>query len=198
MSSDTIPRVPGMSRHAIELASREFVKRTGNKHLLTSPGAFPASTVFEYLDQFYPELRTGVENLGDRIEGEARPDGTILLSERTWRGLQANDGRSRNTAVHEMGHGVLHCKYLKQALLDGEQLHRKPPRKPYECPEWQANGFSSAVLMPSEAVNLIVSEQRRTDLIPIEITLSGVFQVSYSAARVRLDVMRQTGLLVTP
>jgi transcriptional regulator with XRE-family HTH domain len=127
--------------------------------------------------------------VGDTIE--------IGIREDVWMMAEAGDGRARFTMAHELGHAVLHGNDLRQkdarAFRDvtctataGDKLI--PGMKIYQSPEWQANVFASAFLMPKDAVKSWVNSEQcqNPDYLTIE-QLSQQFKVSYQAARIRLE-----------
>jgi Zn-dependent peptidase ImmA (M78 family) len=65
-------------------------------------------------------------------------------------------------------------------------VYRRQIVKPYRDPEWQANTFSSALLMPAQMVRLLASKEHRL-LLPG--TMTEEFGVSFQAAEVRLKVL---------
>lgn len=70
---------------------------------------------------------------------------TLSLREDVYEGAIAGNGRDRFTAAHELGHLILHCDVT---------LNRSEgtPKHAYTNPEWQANSFASAILMPRPLV----------------------------------------------
>jgi hypothetical protein len=71
----------------------------------------------------------------------------LVLREDVYDGVNENRGRDRFTACHEVGHVVLHDgRRLSRALPSGH------PIKAYLDPEWQANRFAGALLMPKQMV----------------------------------------------
>lgn len=68
------------------------------------------------------------------------------------------EGRDRFTLAHESGHCILNRADM---ILCRNDVNRTP--KPYENPEWQANEFASAILMPRDLI-------RKFKLTPQEIS----------------------------
>lgn len=67
----------------------------------------------------------------------------ISLSARTYRQLQKSDARARMTVAHEVGHLLMHCA-MPVAMNSGTYDPRRDP-------EWQADMFAAALLMPRTA-----------------------------------------------
>src|SRR5439155_7806770 len=108
-----IPLVPPLSRSDVERLGVDFVAQHAPLRL-EEPRPFPVLAVFEDLDLRHPELETGVDYLGDGVEGACWPDGRVLLSEATYLGVVNGDGRSRFTTVHEIFHGLYHRRHIKR------------------------------------------------------------------------------------
>jgi hypothetical protein len=103
--------------------------------------------------------------------------------------------RSRFTACHEIAHAILHTSQLEHLRKPGEgvELFRKKEDIPtYQQADWQAETFSSALLMPIiPAVRLYKSLLH--DGFCIEMIIEAFvkrFMVTWSAAEVRVDMIR--------
>ncbi len=133
------------------------------------------------------------------VEASAqRSDGgvEIKLRDDVWRLIEANDGRARFTLAHELGHAILHADvimaggvvYRDAACIPSETL--QIGMKIYESPEWQANVFASAFLMPSKSVRGWIDYVRCEDPEMVSIaSMAEHFSVSYQAARIRMERM---------
>jgi Zn-dependent peptidase ImmA (M78 family) len=130
-------------------------------------------------------LDPGVEPLSDGVEGMTWPDGRVLVNEETYCGADNGFGRPRFTVVHECYHGIKHRDQIRKALIDTGELvlYRRDDIKPYVDPEWQANTFASAVLMPEQMVRRVIAGKQRRLMAN---SLVEVFAVSLTAAEVRL------------
>jgi Zn-dependent peptidase ImmA (M78 family) len=121
------------------------------------------------------------------IEGITDPHTrSIVVAESVFERMEDGDGRARNTVLHECGHGLMHVKQLHDVLIDGRTpgLQRASSLKPYLSPEWQANSFASALLMPAPAFRLAVARHGRDTR-----ALAALFGVSPAAVGVRLDLL---------
>jgi hypothetical protein len=178
-----VPVVTAMSRAQIE-ANAVCVITEFRPRLLSSPGRFPVLKLFEALEDKFG-LDVGVEELSDGVEGMTFPDGRVLLSEATYRGANEGAGRQRFTVLHECFHGMRHRKQIQRVLVDVGELvmYRRKLVKPYLDPEWQANAFAAAVLMPEEMVRLLARHHNRA-LLPS--MMAETFGTSVQAAEVRL------------
>ena len=81
----------------------------------------------------------------------------ITLSAGTYAALSRGDARARSTAAHELGHLLMHTQK--------PVFHYRS--KSHDCrvdPEWQANAFAAALLMPADAFRKMktVSQAKKT------------------------------------
>jgi IrrE N-terminal-like domain len=187
--STLVPAVAPLSRRQIEAEALALTQEFCPDRL-KEPGPFPVRLFFEWLEDRF-SLDVGVEELSAGVEGITWPDGRVIVSEPTYRGMVAGDGRSRFTVVHECYHGIRHSRQLRAALVHTGALvlHRRPSLPPYRDPEWQANAFAGAILMPTEMVQRVVAS-RRAGVRGVEFAIAGEFQVSVRAAEVRLEVLK--------
>lgn len=118
---------------------------------------------------------------------------SIRLRSDVWNGAKDGNPRFRFTVAHEVGHVVLHRSDLaksrgcafRDVLTATEKL---PPEVPIFCsPEWQANAWAGAFLMPLAAVRnyLLRLRKQGLDFSPTLFALH--FQVSPQAASIRLE-----------
>lgn len=179
-----VPAVPPLSTHDIECDALTII-RNFYPGLLVEPEAFPVLDFFDHVLRDAYGLDTGVEPCSDGVEGITWPDGRVILSEDTYRRAARDEGRPRFTVVHEGYHGIKHCRHIKRVLVHTGELvlYRRSNLLPYRDPEWQADTFASAVLMPAPMVRRVAAETRP------ELARSAVvrtFKVSPRAAEVRL------------
>ncbi|MGD0383463.1 MAG: ImmA/IrrE family metallo-endopeptidase [Thermoguttaceae bacterium] len=131
-------------------------------------------------------LEPGVEELSDGIEGMTFPDGHVLVSEETYRGAYEGQGRPRFTIPHECFHGIKHKDQIRRSLKDMGELviYRRKLIKPFVDPEWQANAFAAAVLMPEPMVRMLAAKKGGIQLLD---SMIKIFGVSPKAAEIRLE-----------
>jgi hypothetical protein len=189
--SAPVPEVSPLRLTAIEdFASK--VLATYYPHHRTYPAAFPVVEFFEHvLPEHWPHLQTGTAELDNGAEGMAYPSGLILVCPKTYAGAVRGEGRDRFTMAHESFHGIQHTRQLKTRLADlgSVPLFRRGVNiKPFRDPEWQANCFASAILMPADAVCALANSLASPLLLVGEMVKT--FKVSNSAATVRLKVLR--------
>lgn len=120
--------------------------------------------------EFTVETRASMGNLHGAVDPMAR---TLALREDVYEGMIDNRGRDRFTACHEIGHAVLHPHTLNR-VRPGERVIT------YCDPEWQANSFASALLMPRHLVAVAGSIAEIVD----------EFGVSEDAAKVRARILK--------
>jgi Zn-dependent peptidase ImmA (M78 family) len=172
------------------------------RHKLGIPmtAMLPAMALFERLDEL--ELKVGdrvipltyaVEE--QEVEGRTYYDEklgriVVTLSEETYNGLEAGNPRAFFTFGHEVGHPFCHPRLLmklpyisheKIALMREISTHPK-----YKDVEWQANGFSAALLAPADGLLALEGEGRLRVS-----TIESVFNMSRQSAEYRLDNFRR-------
>lgn len=180
-----VPRVSGKSRAHIEGIAASALKKL-------MPEAFPIRgevnvlRFFDRLDEFDPRLNSGVDELGPGVLGQMRPNGEVLLSPSTYESLRAGVPRARFTAAHECGHAILHFSQVKERITDGELvLYRRSDVPAYLDPEWQANAFAAALLMPGEAVRKIMEKEPNNCVRAV----ARFFNVSQESAKIRVNTL---------
>ncbi len=122
-------------------------------------------------------LDYGVEELvGEEAHYDASTN-EIILDAKTFDALSMDNPRAKFTLAHEIGHAKLHGPYFRKELLQGRTSHRQFPRKTlpaYEDPEWQANRFAGAFLMPTslmiKAIREGWSDKRIADFFGVSIS----------------------------
>jgi hypothetical protein len=190
--SRSVPEVKPQSWNDInEIAYRE-VERFAPQ-LLTIPAPFPVEAYFDRILFKYEWIQPGVADLGEGYEGICTPDGRVLISNGTYEALQKNDGRARFTVAHECYHGICHSRQIKSQLVESRlSLKRRGQIKPFRDPEWQANVFASALLMPAPSVaSLKASIGPGFDATDMMET----FLVSYEAANVRYEQLKSKRMI---
>ncbi|KAB7782195.1 ImmA/IrrE family metallo-endopeptidase [Methylorubrum populi] len=171
--SDVVYMAPPMSRANIEAGTMAIRQLLG----LTDPFLDVARLLEFGLKGIAPGFEFQVldrEVMGSR-HGQMDPaERTVALRLDVYEGLIAHRGRDRFTACHEIGHAVLH----------GSRLNRLGPgmRPPaaYRDPEWQANTFAGALLMPAHMMVVCGSIEDAVE----------EFGVTEDAARVRARILK--------
>lgn len=182
-----LPLAPPLSRLNIETIALDLV-RDRVPQLLTEPGAFPVIDFVEYELYQLHGYRTWSSELTLGVEAVTIPQQkTLYLREDVYEALTEDQGRARFTATHEEGHVWLH-RGLRTYSRRGEQLglFRKAEIPAFRDPEWQANQFAAAVLMPAPAVRVLVAREGTNPG-----ALAETFKVSAAAARIRLQTLEE-------
>lgn len=134
-------------------------------------------------------------------EGRTRyreDEGAIVVELRNdvWRRAQDGEGRSRFTAAHELGHALLHTKLLVEnsGKFFREFLRTASEKLPedvaiYESPDYQANSWAGAFLLPVEAVRAYLRRKRKANEETSIEQIARDFDVSVQAARIRIEKM---------
>lgn len=176
-----VPIVKARSWQDIACHAYAFIKRY-HPQCLQRLQAFPLVDLIEFdmatetsFELEVSSLPPGTEAVTDLL------DKRLILSEHTYDGLHRDDGRSRFTVAHELGH-IFEHKYLKQRFENGiETLKLKRAQIiPYRDPEAQANIFASALLMPRPAILKMPKDRQRAEII------AEMAKVSRTAAEIRL------------
>ncbi|MHB8576341.1 MAG: ImmA/IrrE family metallo-endopeptidase [Dehalococcoidia bacterium] len=182
-----VPLVAPRSR--ADIAARAIaVVRDFRPELLQEPGRFPIEDFWDLGLERYGLRGYVSDNLGPFDEGITRPDGTIELSSAVFDALGRDDGRARFTTSHEVGHGILHVREIKEALVSGRTgLRRSQDVQIFRNPEWQADEFASFLLMPLTAVRELIRRNLWNDRREFPGIMSHTFGVSPRAAEVYLE-----------
>lgn len=188
-----VPRVRPLSYAKIESMTQWLIRRH-YPQLLQEPGAFPIDDLLEFVLPIDYEIDVWPSTgLPVGVEGVTVPavDGgrtCIHIAEEVFEGIDDGDGRCRFTGAHEAGHGLLHAKQIEHALVSGTfaGLHRDSTVETFRHPEWQANAFAGALLMPAPAVIVALADCGRN--VP---RLTATFQVSALAMNRRLEVLER-------
>lgn len=130
------------------------------------------------LPQVWADFRYEVvddRELGDAEATTSMTERIIRISTSCYNAARRKHPRYPFTLAHELGHLLLHTG-KPTSLARGEKV------KPYVDPEWQANTFASAFLMPENGVRTCtcISEVMRR------------FGVSRPAAEIRVNTLKLT------
>ena len=131
----------------------------------------------------------GIETLPVGEEGKYDPGSNeIVLSEETYFALEQGWGRAKFTLAHEIGHAVLHGRYLQKALAGRASTpqYKRSQIPAYADPECQANRFASAFLMPEPFFWHCMQKGMSVG------ELAECFGVSLTAAQIRYQALLKT------
>jgi len=134
-------------------------------------------------------LPTGIEGMS--TYDPDRDEILVTLDHTTYLSLVEGTPRALFCLCHELGHVCVHSlKLVEMSSIPHEvaSLNRGEvsAHRAFEDTEWQANAFAAAFLLP--AAGLAELERDRGVLTPQELTRR--FNVSFDAARIRLDSFR--------
>jgi hypothetical protein len=195
------PRVQGMSRNAIEKRANSLLEGYFEDDPRNRGWPLDVIQLAEFLDD-NGVFELAVEPLAGTKEGEYRPvENQLVLTESTYKEAYRGFVRPRFTVVHEIGHAILDGKQLRVIHSLGLTVsrHSRTDLRPFEDPEWQADAFAAAALMPSELVIRLISSfsQDRTLKAEAEAVaaIKEKFNVSQPAAKRRLSDLRKLGFL---
>lgn len=173
---------------------------------LSNDGRYLGMMVFNATDKvmiYDPE-----RNVADYLHADARTviiDNTLLA--------ENQEHRYRYTMAHESGHDIFHWKYYginPNQISMFDQIQEAPLvqcrsitlkqglQKQWtdiDWMEWQSNFFSSVILMPSQAVKILLKEETSGTknifrCISMIAKMSRTFNVSPEAAKYRLEQLK--------
>ena len=146
---------------------------------VTAQRAFPIVEVLEHvMPAIMPEFYLGAatwEEL-DGAEAIKTPDNKIMVRDDVYEAAIAGQARARFTLAHELGHLMLHQEHVLRRMTtpSGQKV------KVFYDPEWQADAYASAVLMPRQSVSHLTIDE-----------IVSKFRVSRRAAEVRMDKIQK-------
>lgn len=189
-----VPQVTARSKREIENDARRILKAHFPANL-EAPQKLDVLEFWELLEDAF-SLMPGVAELSDGVEGMTWPDGRVQVNEETYRNATNGNGRARFTMCHEAYHGIQHRSQIRRVLMDSGELtlFRRSELDARVDPEWQANAFAAAILMPASMVRAVWKEARDK---PIE-DMIYYFGVSKTAASIRLRTLKRSGYLHRP
>lgn len=173
-------RVPGKSRSTIRALALDLRSQLREYEPYIDVARLIEHSLFE---QFGIVFGVQAKEVLGEDEGRTYPDKLRLdLREDVYQRLVDRDPRARFTAMHEVGHLVLHCEVPMR--------HSSAPsnHRPFEDSEWQSDAFAAEFLMP---VDLIREMPHRTAA-----AASSLFGVSMRAAIIRLNVLNAEGVIL--
>lgn len=181
-----VPIVRPLSKDILEYRAKTIIS-SFCPETLSEAAPFP---VLRFCDERLQEdfgVPFAVGHLGRGEEG--RLDGhELTVSEVVYADALRDDGRARFTLAHELAHAVLHANQLRK-INDARRgtpiLFRREELRASEDPEWQANRFAAALLMPVDAVQFLINAYGISDLDTLAEFIRNDLSVSRSAARIR-------------
>ncbi|MBY0314421.1 MAG: ImmA/IrrE family metallo-endopeptidase [Bdellovibrionales bacterium] len=179
----SVPVVRGMSHAQIEKEASEFLQLVAPE-CLSDPRPTPMLEIFENkmdLLGFRVVVGKNVKGLGGVTDVTNR---FIEIPLATYNQLEKGVPRARFTIAHECGHAKIHGKQAQMgtfASSENIQFARRSELRPFEDPEWQADTFAAAVLMPWQTMRMLYERGEMNVQ-----TVMSVFQVSQAAASRRV------------
>jgi Zn-dependent peptidase ImmA (M78 family) len=167
--------VPILSTSDIELKAEEVISYF-NKQILDNPQTTPLLDYIEVLHKKFDIIRDYDHSLG------STKNGNVILGKTQLKPLGihvdvslTNDPRFNFVLGHEFGHLVLHrtvdlkkTRYEEQEIIDTEidfVTGKKNLRTSRDFLEWQANYFSSAILMPRISImKAVIQKQKENEI----------------------------------
>ena len=185
----------------------EYLHLRQDYQYLSSNGIYLGMYVFDDTDRLavYDEKKNEARYISEKAD-------TIIIDKSLLE--KGQEGRYRFTMGHEIGHGILHRmaddpydEYVRlyhedndvhafRCSFTGRMLENEPKKEwtAFDWQEWQADAFSSALLMPRTAVMSVaagygphISEMAREELV---LDVARTFEVTVTAARVRLENLK--------
>lgn len=118
-------------------------------------------------------------------------DNCIVLSEITYEGLLDDKPNARFTLAHELGYGILHGEFLREPLggRTPQPIFKLTSLRACRDPEWQANRFATAFLMPTPIIRKCIREGMN------DIAIARYFRVSVAVLQDRIKELKKQGIL---
>lgn len=173
-------RVAPRSAKSIEEVAKNTRELLAAHNLINTEGKVNVIGVLESLlpKGGYRYYISDVASMGNHEAFVIPDNGLLALREDVYEKLLCDDGRARFTIMHELGHIILQHNATFHRNGDGKH-------KPFEDSEWQANTFSSYVLIPAD-----LCLQYARD----EYDIMERFGVSYQAAEIALSKIKKATL----
>lgn len=163
--------IPILSADAIELKAEEVISYF-DKQILDIPQRTPLLDFVEELHKRFDLRRDYSLSLGRTTNDNVILGKTLLKPLSLYVDISlANDPRFNFVLGHELGHVILHrfvdikkTGYEEQEIVDTEidlVTGKKNLRTPRDWLEWQANYFSSAILMPRLSITKAVIQKQQ-------------------------------------
>jgi hypothetical protein len=192
-----VPQATTLTPKQIEDIANRILLRHGE-------GVLQGNAAFDVIN--YLEFHLVDEHETDYHISDALPLGTyaetrlklVTISEQIYHGASEGNAFSRFTVTHELGHVALH-EYLLMKQFQSSQhatecvMYRRDELEPYCDPEWQADEFAGALLMPRSGMSSL--RQRYRDRNMFINKAMNAFQVSYGTANCRTEKMIWRGKL---
>jgi hypothetical protein len=184
-----VPPVRARSRAVIEARAELSLSKVAPQ-CLVDPQPTPVTWMFDTVLPRRGVWTASVEELAPGLEGITDCVGKeVKLAPHVYDGMDQGNGRCRFSGAHELGHVVLHADELAARagvlLVNGGDvlLARRSDLKPFLDPEWQANTYAGALLMPAAMVRKAMAGLQPYQMVA---TVVNTFQVSKEAAECRL------------
>lgn len=189
-----VPMVRPRSANDIEQAATRILDRYGRATLAGKQPFDIIRFVDGPLEENY-KIAFEVQDLGPHIEGRFE-NRTLILNTPVYQGAVHGKNRDRFTCAHECGHAVLHANEL-DVINEWQRgkvaLYRREDIPAYCNPEWQANRFASAILMPIAGVAAVLKEGRCLSVGFAAARVAAHFRVSQQAAEIRISTLLKGG-----
>ncbi|HEY8272596.1 MAG TPA: ImmA/IrrE family metallo-endopeptidase [Pseudobdellovibrionaceae bacterium] len=183
--SITVPVVKGISCAQIENEAADFLQLFAPE-CLHAPQPTPILEIFENkmnLLGFDVLIGKNVKGLGGFTDITNR---YIELPNSTYKKLEKGDPQARFTVAHEFGHVKLHSAFQGKGQNHPVTFARRSRIRAFEDPEWQANSFSAAILMPIQTMRMLHAQDKMTPAY-----VMATYQVSWPAASRRILRLRE-------
>lgn len=177
-------QVPAMSYQMIWAKADDFINLT-YPSLLCKPAPFPLT---EFIDGKLKEV-TGFDlHVEDNFPAETLGQTDfnqkeIILASTTYELLHQEDGRARFTVGHEIGHVYIHAPFVFDCIFENRRTVKlnRSEIETFKDPDWQAEVFASAILMPTNHISRLIRSGVDADFV------ARTFKVSRAAAKKRIE-----------
>lgn len=182
-SGRKVPVVPARNWAEIGRESLTLIKSV-YPEFLVKPVPIPVDDFLEFRMRQVLGFNFDVSELPNGIEAAMDPqEKLIILSPQSYEDLIDGIARARFTVAHEIGHVLLHARYLHHRLVDGGNILKlnRGEIPAFRDPECQANAFAASFLMPTHHVDNMIEDGADIR------SLVETFDVSWESAEYRVN-----------
>lgn len=165
---------PPLSRHIIEKYALHIREKLGVDKKLYIPIMKIAEHVLPQIDPTFQMVTMYEDEMSGEYANYRPQDNTLSIRQDVYVAACNDDPRHRFTIAHELGHYFMH-----DDITAFSRCERNEIIPTYRNPEWQANVFAAALLMPSELIKGMSAEEVawkcKTSLQSAEIALKSAY-----------------------
>lgn len=189
-----------IEEHAQNACEKLFPDEVGRGEPIPIMSLYRAPSFLRLLGTL-PRVITGAMEYKSGVEGRTFFDDEqnaihVELRKDVYEQAENGKGRARFSAAHELAHAVFHTDaliegagevFFRDGAMTATKAHESLPV--FENPEWQANVWAAAFLMPEKGVRQFVQSVEVAKLTSLSVSeqVAEHFQVSSTAAHYRMQ-----------